>query len=93
MRFWNWIGIFLLMVTISISSIFVYDRFYAVKIVTLDANAYINAQKTLYIDGVIDESVLKERLLHLQTVVDLVPKNQVVINSEAIIKNGKTLTP
>lgn len=77
----------------SAGSVAVYDRYYAQKIAVLDTSAFLKRQKALFIAKEItgDELLKSEEIIY--EFIDSIGSNIVLLNKEAVIKNGKTIAP
>ncbi len=73
----------------SVGSVYVYDRFYAQKIVAVDIKGYIAAQRDLYLSGKETGKEFRENIDKLATVVKSIPKNRVAIMEDAVIRNAE----
>ncbi len=74
---------------VSASSVYVYDRFYAQKIVAVDIKGYIATQRDLYLSGKETNKEFRANIDKLATVVKSIPKNRVAIMEDAVIKNAE----
>lgn len=77
----------------SILSVFVYDRYFAQKIVAVDIKGYIAEQRDLYVAGKINDEQLKQNIDRLEKVLADIPKNKVVIMGDAVIRNAEIVKP
>ncbi|MDA8172193.1 MAG: hypothetical protein M0Z48_10265 [Nitrospiraceae bacterium] len=73
----------------SAGSVYVYDRFYAQKIVAVDIKGYIAAQRDLYLSGKETGKQFRANIDKLAAVVKSIPKNRVAIMGDAVIKNAE----
>ena len=73
----------------SASSVYVYDRFYAQKIVAVDIKGYIATQRDLYLSGKETNKEFRANIDKLATVVKSIPKNRVAIMEDVVIKNAE----
>lgn len=80
---------------ISTGSIFIYDRFFAQKIVTFDLQGYVATLRDLYLAKQIDDAELKRRIDKIEEVVLKTPKNKIIITSDVILGGDRVenLTP
>ncbi len=74
---------------VSASSVYVYDRFYAQKIVAVDIKGYIATQRDLYLSGKETGKEFRANIDKLAAAVKGIPKNRVAIMGDAVIKNAK----
>ncbi len=75
----------------SVLLAFVYDRYFAVKIVAVDLKGYVARQRDLYAKGKITEDEFKRSMDDLETVIGNVPKNTVVLTSDVVVRNAKAI--
>lgn len=68
------------------TSLFVYDRFFALKIATLDVKGYVNDQRELYFSGKISDEELRENIEKLRTVVRSQPGNVIILTEDVVVK-------
>ncbi len=79
----------LVSITVSAGSVYVYDRFYAQKIVAVDIRGYIAAQRDLYLSGKETDKQFRANIDKLAAAVKSIPKNRVAIMEDAVIKNAE----
>ena len=84
---------FLMCLAVSAGAIYLYDRYYATKIVSIDIRKYVADQRSLFLDGKLTEKDLNSNLDRLRQLIDGVPSNSVVIASDVVIKNAETIAP
>jgi len=93
----GWFAVFVLCLLVSVasaaSSVYVYDRYYALKFVAVDIKGYLAEQRDLYIAHKIDDEQLKQALDKLGAAVDRIPKNRVVVMADAVIRNVEVVKP
>ena len=70
-------------------SVYVYDRYYAQKIVAVDIRGYIAKQRDLYLSGKETDKEFRANIDKLATAVKSIPKNRVAIMGDAVIKNAE----
>ena len=74
---------------VSAGSVYVYDRFYAQKIVAVDIKGYIATQRDLYLSGKETGKEFRANIDKLAAAVKSIPKNRVAIMEDAVIKNAE----
>lgn len=81
--------------TISVVSIFAYDKLFSQKIVTFDLKGYIAVLRDLYLAKQIDDEELRRRIDHIEQVVKNTPKRKIIITSDVILGGDRVenLTP
>lgn len=88
-----WLFTTLVSILMSALSIFVYDRFFTQKVVSLDIKGYIAEQRDLYLSGKINDEQFRANIDKLEAKVKSVPKNRVVIMGDAVVKNAEVIKP
>ena len=79
----------LVSIAASAATLFVYDRWYAQKIVAVDLKGYITLQRYKYKDGKINDEDLRKAFDRLEREMSAIPKNRVVIMSDTAIRNAE----
>ena len=74
---------------VSAGSVYVYDRFYAQKIIAVDIKGYIAAQRDLYLSGKETGKEFRANIDKLAEAVKGIPKNRVAIMEDAVIRNAE----
>lgn len=80
--------IFLICALTSASLIFIYDRFFAQKVVAFDLKEYLEKQRNEFVNGKLDEAEFKRRMDELERVLLSVPKRKVILMGDAVIRNA-----
>ena len=73
----------------SVGSVYVYDRFYAQKVVAVDIKGFIAEQKALYMAGKINDEQFRANVDKMTLLVKAIPKNRVAIIGDAVIRNAE----
>ncbi len=89
----HWLFTVFLAMTISILSLYVYDAWFAPKIVTVDFKAYLEGEKKRYLSGEIDDAALEENMERFQQKIKSLPKNTTVLIEEVVVSDAETLRP
>lgn len=76
---------------LTCSLIALYDYFFVPKIVTFDITGFITAQRDLYIAGKLTSEQLRGNFDVLENNFLKLRNNEVVLNAESVLRNGKTL--
>ena len=76
---------------ISLSCVAGYHYYFAPQIVAIDIKGYIKDQRDMFLAGKIDKAELKKSFDKLDTVVTGLPKNNVVLSRDAVIRNAKVI--
>lgn len=77
----------------SFGSVYLYDRFIAQKVVAIDLQGFMAAQKESYLRGEIDDAELKRRMDHLELYVDAIPKRYAVVLGDVVVRNVEVIKP
>ncbi len=83
--------IVLLNVGVSATTMYVYDRWFALKVATFDIKGYLAGQKKLFYQGKITEEEMFEGLDRVDATLRKEPSNTVIFNGEAVIRNAKPI--
>jgi len=83
----------LLSIAASSAAISVYDRYFAVKVVSLDLKGYIGRLRDDYGSNKITQEQFKQRLDHLENLVGRLPENYVVLTSDVVVRNAQKIQP
>lgn len=73
----------------SAATFFVYDRWFAQKIIAVDMKGYITLQRYKYKDGKINDEDLRKAFDRLEQIMNIIPKNRVVIMGDTAIRNAE----
>lgn len=88
------IGICMLLnIMVSAAALFVYDQYFAQKIVAFDRNGYREEQKRLYFSGKITEQELFQSLDRVDEIMRQESGNTIILNAEAVIRNARFIEP
>lgn len=78
---------------ISFSSVYLYDRFIAQKVVAVDLQGFLAKQKELYLRGDINDTELKHRMDHLENFMETIPKRYAVLLGDVVVRNIEVVEP
>ena len=93
----NSVGLFnffitvLLCAIVSLSTVIIYDRYFAQKIVSIDIRSYMDEQRSQYLAGKISNEQLEKNINYIQQVISALPNNNVVLMGDAVVKNAKII--
>ena len=90
---YRWFLTALVSIAMAALAIFVYDRYFTQKIVSLDIKGFIAEQRDLYLAGKINDEQFRASLDRLEAKVKSIPGNQVVIMGDAVVKNAEIVKP
>ena len=85
------IATILISLLISLSCVAAYHHYFAPQIVAIDIRGYVKDQRDMFLAGKIDKAELKKSFDKLETVVTGLPKNNVVLSRDAVIRNVKEI--
>jgi len=85
--------VLILNILVSSGTVFLYDRYFAPKIVSVDLKGYISKQKDLFLDGKINEEQFRQNIDRLEKAIDEVPKNKIILTGDVVIRNAEVLNP
>ena len=89
----GWFATVLLCALFSLLSVFVYDRYFALKLVAVDIKGYLADQRDMYVAHKINEEQLNQAIDRLGAAVDRIPKNRAVVMADAVIRNVEVVKP
>ncbi len=84
----------LLSVVVSVASIYIYDQYFAQKVVMIDILGYVDEQKQLYLSGKISEEEWRaipddiDRAMNREIKAH---KNTVILIKDAVIRNARKI--
>lgn len=77
----------------SAASVFVYDRYFATKLMAVDIKGYLGTQRDLYLAGKINDDQLAKSLDNLEMFVKALPKNRKIIMGDVAVRNIDVIKP
>lgn len=93
----SWAAVIVISVSLSVlssaTSVVVYDRFFAQKIVTANISKFVIDQRDLYFQGKIDKQQYVNSLTNFIALLKSQPKNRVVILEDVVAANAEKLEP
>jgi len=88
----NIILVAVISLAMSVITVYFYDRYNRVEIVTVDLSERLLKLKKQFINGEITKEELEDRLKTIQKKIDSFPKRYVVLSDDAVLKNGKKIS-
>jgi hypothetical protein len=70
-----------------------YDQRYAQKIVTMDLQGYIRAQRDKAVSGEISDEELRKNIDAMETALLAAPENHIVLLKEVVLRNAREIKP
>ncbi|APG23984.1 hypothetical protein [Syntrophotalea acetylenica] len=83
----------LVSLSVSIGSVWAYDRYFAQKVVAVDIQGFLDIQKQEFLRGAIDERELERRMDRLEKVVDTIPSRYAVLMGDVVIRHVEVIKP
>jgi hypothetical protein len=77
----------------SVTSVAVYDRFFAQKVITANISKFVIDQRDLYFQGKIDKQQYVNSLTNFIALLKSQPKNRVIILEDVVAANAERLEP
>lgn len=87
----GWLITILISIIFSVLSVFVYDRFFAQKVVSVDLKGFISKQRDLYLAGKLTDEQFRLNVDRVEEAIKKVSRNKVVIMQDAVVKNAEAL--
>ena len=78
---------------VAIGTVYLYDRYFAQKVVAIDLQGFLQQQKDDYLAGKITEDDMDRRMDELEIFVDQIPKHHPVILGNVVVRNIEVLKP
>ncbi len=93
----SWVAVVVLTTVLSIlssvTSVAVYDRFFAQKVVTANISRFVMDQRELYFQGKIDKEQYINSLTRFIELLKSQPRNRVIILEDVVAANAEKLEP
>ncbi len=83
----------LLNILASGGTVYIYDRVFGVKIKAFDIRGYMAEQKKRFYAGKITEEELLNSLDRVEEVLNRESRNTLILNGDAVIRNGQFIKP
>ncbi|OGQ97132.1 MAG: hypothetical protein A2521_10765 [Deltaproteobacteria bacterium RIFOXYD12_FULL_57_12] len=77
----------------AMTTVAIYDRQFAQKIVALDLKGYIRQQRDRMVAGELDEAQLRKNLDTMEAALLAVPANHTVLMKEVVLRNAREIRP
>jgi hypothetical protein len=87
----GYLDVIVITLIIALLTVFVYDRFFATRVVMVDLTGFVREQKELLARGKIDQAEVSANLARLQTYIKNQPKNLMVITKAVVLANGREI--
>lgn len=78
-------------ILVSIGTVYLYDAYYAQKVVVFDLASYLDKQKTEFLAGKTDEEKLREEFALTKERIDALGENRIVLSKDMVLSGGKDI--
>jgi hypothetical protein len=85
----SWPAVVIISLLMSVLSVFLYDKFFAQKIIAVDMKGYIARQRDLYMEGKLTDEQFRAGVDRLEEAVKSIPENRVAIMADVVLKNAE----
>lgn len=79
-------------ILISIGTIYLYDAYYAQKVVFFDLASYVEKQKAEFLVGRTNEEKLRDEFAKAKEMIDALGENRIVLSKDMVLSGGKDIT-
>lgn len=86
----GYIEVVIIVLIIVTGAMWVYDNYYATKITIVDFQEFVKTQKELIKTNAITETEWRANLERFDAIMKSLPKNQLVITKDVVLKNGNS---
>jgi hypothetical protein len=83
------LAVVIISLLMSVLSVFLYDKFFAQKIIAVDMKGYIARQRDLYMEGKLTDEQFRAGVDRLEEAVKSIPANRVAIMADVVLKNAE----
>jgi hypothetical protein len=77
----------------SLATVFLYDRYFATKIVAVDLKGFLAEQKVALASGASSQSEMTRRLDALEATLDAIPDRHAVVLGDVVVRNVEVIQP
>ena len=86
----GYLEVILITIIVIACGLWIYDQYFSTKITIVDISSFYNKQKELIREQKITEDEWRANLDNFDIALKSLPKNNVVISKEVILKNGNS---
>lgn len=79
-------------VMVSIGAVYLYDAYYAQKVVVFDFASYLEKQKTEFLTGRADEEKLRKEFAWVKERIDALGEKRIVLSKDMVLSGGKDIS-
>jgi hypothetical protein len=76
---------------VSAVSVYIYDRYFAQKVVVIDIRSYMMDRKNLFLTGKISEKQFTESVDNIENALQKTNKRTVVLLGDAVVRNAEKI--
>jgi hypothetical protein len=76
---------------VSAVSVYIYDRYFAQKVVVIDIRSYMMDRKNLFLTGKISEKQFTESVDNIEKALQKTNKRTVVLLGDAVVRNAEKI--
>jgi len=85
------IATILISLLLALSCVAMYHHYFAPQIVAVDLRGYIKGQRDMFLAGKIDRKKLRRNLDKFENVITGLPKRNIILSRDAVIRNVKVI--
>ncbi|MBI5642620.1 MAG: hypothetical protein HY954_04000 [Deltaproteobacteria bacterium] len=79
-------------ILISVGVVYLYDTYYAQKVVVFDLVSYLEKQKMEFLEGRTNEEKLRDEFAKAKKMIDSLGENRVVLSKDMVLSGGKDIS-
>lgn len=79
-------------ILVSVFTVYLYDAYYAQKVVVFDLSAYLENQKTEFWAGRTDEEKLRKEFDWIKERIDALGEKRIVLSKDMVLSGGKDIS-
>lgn len=79
-------------VLVSVGAVYLYDTYYAQKLVVFDLASYLDKQKTEFLSGRMDEEKLRKEFSGIKERLDALGEKRIVLSKDMVLSGGKDIS-
>lgn len=87
----GYLDVIVIAVIVAVTTILIYSRYFAPKVVVVDLTGYIKEQRALFADGKIDKAEVSADLDRFQKFIQSQPGNVTVITKDVVLAGGREI--
>lgn len=79
-------------ILIAVGALYLYDTYYAQKVVVFDLVSYLEKQKMEFLEGRTNEEKLRDEFAKAKEMIDALGENRIVLSKDMVLSGGKDIT-